>query len=170
MLSLNHNHSRSDIKDGKMKKTNLTYEDRIIIENGIEKRLSFASIAKQIGKERSTISREVKRNRTYDMGTAPKGSIKCRYLKEGCRMNHYCGTCIKKDCHSCQKIVNIFSSLPMCVTNARKGWCVTGTNTSIGCIWRPKRDRCALTGVKCLYIDYVRLVDTLTMLRGAWRA
>ena len=102
MLSLNHNHSRSDIKDGKMKKTNLTYEDRIIIENGIEKRLSFASIAKQIGKERSTISREVKRNRTYDMGTAPK------------------------------LLVNIFSSLPMCVTNARKGWCVTEINTSIG--------------------------------------
>ena len=61
--------------------TNLTYENRLIIENGIEKRLSFASIAKQIGKDRSTISREVKRNRTYDMGTAPKGSIKCRYLK-----------------------------------------------------------------------------------------
>lgn len=65
----------------KMEKTNLTYENRLIIENGIEKRLSFASIAKQIGKDRSTISREVKRNRTYDMGTAPKGSIKCRYLK-----------------------------------------------------------------------------------------
>ena len=64
-----------------MEKTNLTYENRLIIENGIEKRLSFASIAKQTGKDRSTISREVKRNRTYDMGTAPKGSIKCRYLK-----------------------------------------------------------------------------------------
>ena len=50
-----------------MEKTNLTYENRLIIENGIEKRLSFASIAKQIGKDRSTISREVKRNRTYDM-------------------------------------------------------------------------------------------------------
>ena len=27
----------------KMEKTNLTYENRLIIENGIEKRLSFAS-------------------------------------------------------------------------------------------------------------------------------
>ncbi len=51
MLSLNRIHSRSDIDDGKMKKINLTYEDRIIIENGIEKRLSFESIANQIDKE-----------------------------------------------------------------------------------------------------------------------
>ena len=90
-----------------MEKTNLTYENRLIIENGIEKRLSFASIAKQIGKDRSTISREVKRNRTCDMGTAPRGSIKCRHLKEGCRMNHYCGTCIRKDCHGCKKICGV---------------------------------------------------------------
>ena len=90
-----------------MEKTNLTYENRLIIENGIEKRLSFASIARQIGKDRSTISREVKRNRTCDMGTAPRGSIKCRHLKEGCRMNHYCGTCIRKDCHGCKKICTV---------------------------------------------------------------
>lgn len=107
MLSLDHIHSRSDIEDEKMEKTNLTYENRLIIENGIEKRLSFASIAKQIGKDRSTISREVKRNRTCDMGTAPRGSIKCRHLNEGCRMNHYCGTCIRKDCHGCKKICGV---------------------------------------------------------------
>lgn len=31
MVSLNHIHSRSDIEDGKMEKTNLTYENRLII-------------------------------------------------------------------------------------------------------------------------------------------
>ena len=66
MLSLITSTAGQTLRMEKMKKTNLTYENRLIIENGIEKRLSFASIAKQTGKDRSTISREVKRNRTYD--------------------------------------------------------------------------------------------------------
>ena len=51
--------------------THLTYDERLAIEKGIGKRQSFSMIARDLGKERSTVSREVRRNRTQRKGELP---------------------------------------------------------------------------------------------------
>ena len=38
-----------------------TFEERLEIENGLRENLSFGEIAKRLGKNRSTISREVRK-------------------------------------------------------------------------------------------------------------
>ena len=38
-----------------------TFEERLEIENGLRENLSFGEIAKRLGKDRSTISREVRK-------------------------------------------------------------------------------------------------------------
>ena len=48
--------------------TQLSLADRIAIQKGIESGRSFNSIANEIGKDRATVSREVKRNRTRHAG------------------------------------------------------------------------------------------------------
>ena len=43
------------------KHSHLTLDERIVIEQGIKRKMSFSSIAASIGKDRSTVSREVQR-------------------------------------------------------------------------------------------------------------
>ena len=45
------------------KQKHLTLEDRIDIQTGISQQETFRSIAEKIGKDPSTISKEIKRNR-----------------------------------------------------------------------------------------------------------
>ena len=46
-----------------MNKKHLTYDDRLVIQAGLQQRLKVAQIAKNIGKNRSTVSREIKAHR-----------------------------------------------------------------------------------------------------------
>ena len=39
----------------------LTFEDRLTIEKGLRENLSFGAIAKEIGKDRTTIAKEIKK-------------------------------------------------------------------------------------------------------------
>ena len=78
----------------------LTLEDRMAIENGIRNRKSFAAIARAIGKDRSTISRELQRNRKKYKGTIPDSKMPCRHTAQTCPVSHACGNCIKKNCQS----------------------------------------------------------------------
>ena len=49
-----------------MSKTHLTLSDRVRIQSGLDKSESFKKIAKDIGKDCTTVSREV-RNHSYDV-------------------------------------------------------------------------------------------------------
>lgn len=55
----------------------LTFQERICIEESLDKRISINMIAKQLKKSRSTIAREIQRNR-YQIGI---GRDVCRYIK-----------------------------------------------------------------------------------------
>ena len=44
----------------------LTFEDRLTIEKGLRENLSFGAIAKEIGKDRTTIAKEIKKY-AYDL-------------------------------------------------------------------------------------------------------
>ena len=55
------------------KHSHLTLDERIVIEQGIKRKMSFSAIAASIGKDRSTVSREVQRNRKRYPGSASRG-------------------------------------------------------------------------------------------------
>ena len=46
-----------------MNKKHLTYDDRLAIQAGLQQGLKVAQIAKNIGKDRSTVGREIKAHR-----------------------------------------------------------------------------------------------------------
>ena len=53
-----------------MKGAHLTLEDRKVIQAGLEKGLSKAEIARQLGKSPSTISKEIKIHRKFKLASA----------------------------------------------------------------------------------------------------
>ncbi|MCI8321981.1 MAG: helix-turn-helix domain-containing protein, partial [Dorea sp.] len=46
-----------------MSKKHLTFDDRLAIQAGLQQGLKIAQIAKRIGKDRSTVGREIKAHR-----------------------------------------------------------------------------------------------------------
>ena len=77
-------------------KTHLVLEDRKYIEAQLNHNQSFTSIAKDLGKSTSTISREVKAHRTENRKT-PYGRIpnRCKMART-CLKRDICTMCIKK--------------------------------------------------------------------------
>lgn len=87
----------------KGKNKHLTIQDRIEIENGINERRSFASIARKIGVSTSTVSREVKQNRDLHI---PKGRcFNVCLFKRSCRVENACNSsCELGICRTCRKV------------------------------------------------------------------
>lgn len=86
------------------KNKHLTIADRIEIEKGLARNISFASIARTIGVSTSTVSREVKQNRTI----APlnkQGSSLCINKRE-CNERNICGSCPSRlgKCKDCKRV------------------------------------------------------------------
>jgi len=93
------------------KQNHLTLSDRIAIESGIYAAHTFGEIAKKIEKNSSTVSREIRNNRTLVTGERPRGKD-CSYAsacnrtglcsEEDCTLK--CSFCRKIDCRSlCEK-------------------------------------------------------------------
>ena len=87
--------------------TRLTLSDRVSIEAGIYARKNFKEIAEFIGKHPTTVSREIRNNRTFVTGARDYGKD-CRFATE-CRVKklcdkpkcgHRCVTCSKNDCRA----------------------------------------------------------------------
>lgn len=70
----------------------LSYEDRLEIESGLKEHLTFTEIGKKLGRDRTTITKEVK---NYSMEQCTGYSMFpyniCKYRKE-CRRKNVCGT------------------------------------------------------------------------------
>ena len=60
--------------------TQLSLDERIQIQKGIENGRSFNAIASEIGKDRSTVSREVRRNRKRIIGASRQESRPCIHM------------------------------------------------------------------------------------------
>ena len=89
-------------KGGNMAKQ-LTKEERLRIYRGIGNKESLSAIAKALGKDRSTIAREIKRNRVLRQGSLP-ADRKCRKDRAGCGIAHLCDEiCIRTSCWHCAK-------------------------------------------------------------------
>jgi len=85
----------------------LTLSDRIIIEQGLNNGFSFTLIATSIGKDGSTISKEVRKHRTIKPHTWKARRPNCIHLKT-CQLQHLCKdiTCFKY-CRDCGKCYNL---------------------------------------------------------------
>lgn len=82
----------------------MTLDDRIFIEKGLEQQHSLRSIALQLGKDPTTISKEIKKHRSFQEHNhfnEPKN--KCALVAD-CKRKNICGTyspVCKKMCRSC---------------------------------------------------------------------
>ena len=82
----------------------LTKEDRLRIYEGLNRNESLSEIGRAIGKDRSTIAREIKRNREAKAGSYSGRRI-CARKKEECSVHGACGgKCLKTSCWRCDKI------------------------------------------------------------------
>ena len=94
----------------------LILEDRVEIEKGLDNRKSFKKIATELGKDCSTISKEVRGHRVFER----KGSLgrvfnDCAFRKD-CDMKHLCSACSKKDalcsrCNLCRTVCSHYQKM-----------------------------------------------------------
>lgn len=71
------------MKDNHQK--HLTLSDRIIIERGLNEGKTFASIATTVGKDPTTISKEIKKHRTLKQRKDKSVMPRCKHEK-GCQV------------------------------------------------------------------------------------
>ncbi len=89
------------------KQKHLTLEDRVIIETGLNAGSSMRAIALQLGKDPSTISKEVRKRRTHlERNTFNDSFNQCALLKE-CHRKNVCAsgalTCQRRECRRCSR-------------------------------------------------------------------
>lgn len=87
----------------------LTLSDRIVIEQGLNAGQTFGSIANSLGKDPTTIFKEVRRHRTIKPHTWKARRPNCIHLKE-CEIKHLCKDVVcHKHCRDCSKCYNLCS-------------------------------------------------------------
>ena len=93
----------------------MTQDDRISIEKGLDASLSLRKIAEKIGKDPSTISKEIKKHRTaHKHNTFNEPPNKCA-LYNSCKKKHLCGdrspSCSNacRSCYLCNRICPDFT-------------------------------------------------------------
>lgn len=89
------------------KQKHLTLEDRIVIETGLTAGKSMRAIALEIGKDPSTISKEVKKRRTHlERNTFNDSANQCALVKD-CHRKNVCNsgavTCQRRECKRCSR-------------------------------------------------------------------
>jgi len=86
------------------KNKHLTIEDRIVIQNGLYAGESFASIGRRLNVSTSTVTREVKSNRTVFVPKGKEDWNLCVHSAE-CDMTGICGkACSIASCRSCARV------------------------------------------------------------------
>ena len=85
----------------------MTLDDRISIEKGLDQHLSLRSIALQLGKDPTTISKEIKKHRSFqEHNRFNEPANKCALAKD-CKKKNICGTyapCLQKDVQILQSL------------------------------------------------------------------
>lgn len=80
-------------------KKHMDINDRIRIQRGLEEGRSLSSIAREISVSASTVSREIRANRTKDF--RGKGRWNPCAKKRGCLVRNVCGSCAMARCAAC---------------------------------------------------------------------
>lgn len=81
----------------------LTYEERLIIAQGLKESKSFGAIAKQIGKDRTTIAKEIKKHSYEKKSGRPGYPYNACKHRESCKAKNICGraSCTRPSVYKC---------------------------------------------------------------------
>lgn len=90
-----------------VKHSHLTFQDRLIIEKGLTNSSSRKSIADTLGKDKSTVCKEVKKHRICKEPSSyhrsPTGTYDCTHIRE-CGYNGFClAACENRQPVSCKR-------------------------------------------------------------------
>jgi IS30 family transposase len=96
--------------DNLNKGKHLSLEDRHYIEEALNQKYSLKEIAKGLGKDPTTISKEIRRNRIVSSRLKQAEFINCNNRKD-CDKRHICGKPCDQLCKKC-KFVNCYRSCP----------------------------------------------------------
>lgn len=102
------------------KQKHLNLEARILIETSLNQHLSFKSIAKELGKDCTTISKEIKSHISFDKtGTFGRPFQDCRLaILRQCSARNVCHSCVspsRKFCWSCGKYTSSCTTSDLCI-------------------------------------------------------
>lgn len=84
------------------KNKHMTIEDRVKIQGGVEQGRSISAIARDIGVSASTVSRELKANRTRIFRDSPTWNPCAK--KASCKATGICGGCEIAGCKACHRV------------------------------------------------------------------
>lgn len=86
----------------KNNRKHLTMSQRILIEKGLDNNESFTEISRQIGKDPSTVSKEIRRHITHHVKQDMNRGIPCKN-RSTCRIKFLCTDSCLHFCRLCQK-------------------------------------------------------------------
>lgn len=91
------------MKDNHQK--HLTLSDRIIIEKGLNEGKTFTAIATAVGKDPTTISKEIRKHRTLKQRKDKSVLPRCTHEKS-CQVKHLCNNCYLScnECNRCRTV------------------------------------------------------------------
>ncbi len=85
----------------------LTYEERLEIESGLKEHRTFGEMSKRIGKDRTTIAKEVKKYAVEKKIGTPGYPFNACIHRKTCRKKNICGSdCTRKSAYSCRLCVH----------------------------------------------------------------
>jgi IS30 family transposase len=114
----------------------LTIVERMFIEEALFQHMPLKEIAKQLEKDPTTISKEIKRNRIEARSRVGKDFVICQHYK-GCKKMHLCSESCSHMCYRC-KITNCYRICPDyrprdCVTTKRFPYVCNGCGNESTC-------------------------------------
>ncbi len=114
----------------------LTIEDRILIEYALDEKYTLKEIAAKLGKDPTTISKEIKRNRVISSWKKRSELLSCQNNKD-CDKKHICTESCDRLCKKC-KIVNCYRACPdysskKCLKLSRFPYVCNGCIRTIAC-------------------------------------
>lgn len=113
----------------------LTLDERNFIEQELAKNTTFSDIAKYLGKDITTISKEVKKHRIRKEGQAIHIGFNHCAKRYNCRRKNICGSnCLKncKNCIHCNKVCSDFED-GICLRLKRAPYTCNGCKDKYGC-------------------------------------
>ena len=117
----------------------LSYEDRLIIAQMLKENASFGAIGKQLGKDRTTIAKEIKKY-SYDKKSGRPGYPynPCKY-RASCKTKNLCGSsCTHKSAYKCSLCSECYVHCPdfqedVCSIKTKTPYVCNGCNTLDKC-------------------------------------
>lgn len=121
--------------------THLNFQDRLFLQKELTAKVSFRQMALMIGKDPTTLAKEVKRNRIQrNVGFSNSGHNDCLHRRT-CSLTHVCPTCSKIYARRCSLCGQCTTSCPSFTLES----CATLNQAPYVCNGCPRKNNCSLT-------------------------